>query len=113
MSIWRLGSIGPRGRDQSDDPVDDTPPSVQIRGREEIQRWLSDYLAALLDEPTEAVDIRLSFESHGLDSAAAVSLVADLEDWTGLELEPTIVYDYRTVPELTEFLVAQLHGEVV
>jgi acyl carrier protein len=86
--------------------------SEQTRSREEIQWWLTDYLAALLGEPSEAVNIKLSFESHGLDSAAAVSLVADLEDWTGLELDPTIVYDYPTVAGLTDFLVAQLREGV-
>jgi acyl carrier protein len=81
--------------------------SGKTHSREEIHRWLADYLAALLGEP-EAVDIGQSFESYGLDSAAAVSLVADLEDLTGLELDPSIVYDYPTVPELTDFVVAQL-----
>lgn len=89
-------------------PADDEPASGQTHSREEIHGWLADYLAALLGEPREAVDIGLSFESHGLDSAAAVSLVADLEDLTGLELDPSIVYDYPTVPELTDFVVAQL-----
>jgi acyl carrier protein len=110
MSNVRLGSTGPRRRDQSQRPTDDRPVSVQMRGRQEIHWWLSNYLAALLGAPSETVDTRLSFESHGLDSAAAVSLVADLEDWTGLELDPTIVYDYPTVAELTDFLVAQLQG---
>lgn len=112
MSNLRLGSTGPHGHDSSHRRANANPASVQPRGREEIQRWLTDYLAALLGEPSKAVDIGLSFESHGLDSAAAVSLVADLEDWTGLELDPTIVYDYPTVGELTDFLVAQLRGGV-
>jgi acyl carrier protein len=110
MSSLRLGSTGLDGRDPSDRSADDKPAGVQTRGRVEVQQWLTDYLAALLGEPSGAVDTRLSFESHGLDSAAAVSLVADLEDWTGLELDPTIVYEYPTVAELTDFLVARLPG---
>jgi acyl carrier protein len=79
-------------------------PDAKPRSRPEIERWLTEYLAFLLDEKPEAVDVELSFDSHGIDSAAAVSLVADLEDWLGLELDPTIVYDYPNVSELAAYL---------
>lgn len=78
-----------------------------LRAREEIQKWLTEYLAFLLGEKPEAVNIGLSFDNHGIDSAAAVSLVADLEEWMGLELDPTVVYDYPTVTQLTDYLVNQ------
>jgi len=88
-----------------------TPAGTSRRSREEIQQWLTEYLAFLLDEKPEAVNIQASFDNYGMDSAAAVSLVADLEDWTGIELDPTIVYDYPTVPKLTDYLVdRQAHG---
>lgn len=78
-----------------------------VRGRGEIQQWLTEYLAFLLDEKPEAVNLQLTFDSHGIDSAAAVSLVADLEDWLGLELDPTVVYDYPSVPELANHLASR------
>jgi acyl carrier protein len=87
--------------------ISQTPTRTTRRTRDEIQQWLTDYLAFLLDEKPEAVNIRLSFDSHGIDSAAAVSLVADLEEWMSLELDPTIVYDHPTVPELTDYLARQ------
>ena len=80
------------------------PQAAVPRSRAEIERWLIEYLAFLLDEKPETVDVRLSFESHGIDSAAAVSLVADLEDWLALELDPTIVYDYPNVAQLAGYL---------
>lgn len=88
-------------------PTTHAPAGGTPRSREAIQKWLTEYLAFLLGEPPAAVDITLSFDSHGIDSAAAVSLVADLEEWLGIELDPTIVYDYPTVAELTAFLVNQ------
>lgn len=80
------------------------------RSREEIGQWLTEYLAFLLEEKPETIDVKLSFDSYGIDSATAVSLVADLEDWMGLELDPTIVYDYPTVTELGDFLVGRQDG---
>lgn len=85
----------------------EAPAKAARRSRAEIELWLTEYLAFLLDEKPEAVNIQLSFDSHGIDSAAAVSLVADLEDWLALELDPTLVYDYPNVPQLASYLDRQ------
>lgn len=85
----------------------ETPAGIVLRSHEDIQQWLTEYLAFLLEEKPEAIDVKLTFDSYGIDSAAAVSLVADLEDWMGLELDPTIVYDYPTVAELSDFLIGR------
>lgn len=69
-----------------------------------IQAWLVSYLAELLEIDPDSVDVKIPFNRYGLDSLAAVGLTGDLEDWLGLELEPTLLYDYPTIEALAEHL---------
>jgi acyl carrier protein len=92
-------------QDGSDmEAANETTASSAPRSREEIARWLSEYLAFLLEEKPEAIDVQRSFDRYGIDSATAVSLIADLEDWMKLELDPTLVYEYPTIDELSTAL---------
>lgn len=81
------------------------------RSLSDIRAWLTGYLAFLVNENPENVNTELSFDNHGLDSAAAASLVGDLEDWMGIELDATIVYDYPTVSALADYLAVRQSGQ--
>jgi acyl transferase domain-containing protein/acyl-CoA synthetase (AMP-forming)/AMP-acid ligase II/pimeloyl-ACP methyl ester carboxylesterase len=70
----------------------------------QIQDWLIENLAQRLGMPASAIDINEPFASTGLNSVAAVSLSADLEDWLEIKLSPTIVYDYPNIVELARYL---------
>jgi acyl carrier protein len=70
----------------------------------EIQDWIVAYLADLLEIEPEDVDVTIPFDRYGLDSSAAVVLTGDLENWLGIEIEPTLLYDYPTVEALVEHL---------
>lgn len=72
--------------------------------QEQIQNWLIDNLAQRLGIPASEIDIYEPFASMGLNSVAAVSLSADLEDWLKIQLSPTIVYDYPNIAELAGYL---------
>ncbi|MEM9905985.1 MAG: acyl carrier protein [Cyanobacteria bacterium P01_D01_bin.44] len=74
---------------------------------EDIQDWIVDYLADLLEVSPEEVDPAISFDRYGLDSSAAIGLTGDLEDWLGQEIEPTLLYDYPTVAALAQYLSSE------
>jgi acyl carrier protein len=74
----------------------------------EIQDWIVDYLAEILEIDAEEVDITLSFDRYGLDSSAAVGLTGALADWLNKEIDPTLLYDYPTVEALVQYLSADL-----
>jgi acyl carrier protein len=76
----------------------------QSRTANEIQDWISSYLAELLEVEAEEIDVTIPFDRYGLDSSAAVGLTGDLEDWLGTELDPTLLYDYPTVETLAQHL---------
>jgi len=70
----------------------------------EIQTWIASYLANLLEIEADEVDVTIPFDQYGLDSAAAVGMSGDLEDWLGQKLDPTLLYDYPTVQALSKHL---------
>ncbi len=70
----------------------------------EIQNWLVSYLANLVEVNPDEIDITVPFDSYDLDSSAAVELSGELEDWLGINVSPTLLYDYPTVKTLAQYL---------
>lgn len=77
----------------------------QQRTLTEIQNWLISYLAELLQIEAKEIDIKIPFDSYGLDSATAIGLTGDLESWLAIELDPTLIYDYPSVEILSLHLI--------
>jgi acyl carrier protein len=75
---------------------------------DEIKTWLISYLADILDMPSEEVDPNASFDEFGLDSALAISLTGDLEEWLGKKVNPTLLYNYTTISSLSKNLAAEV-----
>ncbi len=81
--------------------------SKSLASKEDIEDWISDYLANLLEVSPDELDPDVPFDRYGLDSSAAIGLTGELEEWLGLEIEPTLLYDYPTVDTLAEHLSLQ------
>lgn len=73
----------------------------------EIQAWMVSYLAELLAIEPDEVDATIPFDQYGLDSAAAVGLTGDMEEWLDRKLDPTLLYDYPTVEALARHLAEE------
>ena len=71
----------------------------------EIQKFLVESIAEKIDRPADTVDIDTPFSSFGLDSRDAVGLTGDLQDWIGLKLSATLLFDYPSIRQLTENLI--------
>ncbi len=78
------------------------PPSAA-----EIQAWIVSYLAELLEIDPDEVNVTIPFDRYGLDSAAAVGMTGDLEDWLERKLDPTLLYDYPTVETFAQHLAEE------
>ena len=70
----------------------------------EIQSLLVAEIASELEISAEEIDIKAPFDRYGLDSLAAVRLVAILEERLEVDLSPTLPYEYPTVHSLAEYL---------
>ena len=82
-------------------------PTVKDISATEIEDWIVAYLANLLEIEPEEVDVTIAFDRYGLNSSVAIGLTGDLEDWLGIELNPTLLYNYPTVETLVQYLSSQ------
>ena len=71
----------------------------------DIENWIVSYLSDLLKIPTDQIE---PFESLGLDSAAAIAIVGELEEWLDTDIEPTAPYDYPTIDEFSSYLHSKI-----
>ena len=71
----------------------------------EIQAWLLTYLSDLRGINSTDIDITVTFDRYGLDSAEAVGMIADLETWMECDIDPTLPYEYPSIKALSEYLV--------
>lgn len=69
-----------------------------------IREWIVSYMSDLLEIEADEVDVETTFARYGLDSSAAMVLTGDLGDWLGIQIEPTLVYDYPTIVDLANHL---------
>ncbi|MBD2153044.1 acyl carrier protein [Leptolyngbya sp. FACHB-16] len=84
-----------------------TQESQPLPSAAEIQAWITTYLADLLEIEPDEIDVTVPFDCYGLDSAVAVGMTGDLEDWLGQKLDPTLLYDYPTVESFAHHLAVE------
>lgn len=83
------------------------PSSITIPS---IESRIASYIAESLHMEVDQVPLDMDVERFGLNSALVVSLIGELEDWLGIELSPSILYEYPTVRSVSQYLHAQLNS---
>ncbi|UGT42564.1 acyl carrier protein [Nocardia yamanashiensis] len=91
-----------RGRAMSD------APAIHVSS-DEIIDWMVDRIAEFLEVPASSIDIELPFIELGLSSVQAIEISGNLEQWLGLELPPTLAYDYPTIEDAAGYIADQLN----
>ncbi|MEB3220119.1 MAG: acyl carrier protein [Nostocales cyanobacterium 94392] len=74
----------------------------------EIQNYVVNYLAELLQVKPNRIDVTISFERYGLDSSVVLELAGELQSWLDEEIDPTLFYNYPTVEALSQQLIKEL-----
>jgi acyl carrier protein len=64
---------------------------------EDLERLLVERVADIVMLPPHAIDPEAPHADHGLDSASAVLLTADLEDELGVALSPSLAWDHPSL----------------
>ncbi|TQI75630.1 acyl carrier protein [Bosea sp. AK1] len=70
----------------------------------EIERFCRSSLAAMLDIDEVGIVPATTFAGLGLDSAAAVHFVLEVEQEYRVELYPGVTQDYPTVAQFVDYL---------
>ena len=81
-----------------------TTATAEKKTRADISTWMTGYLAKKLNVASTAVDPGRTFGDYGIDSAVALQMVGDLEDYLGHKLSPSLPYKYPTIAALSEAL---------
>jgi acyl carrier protein len=74
------------------------------RSYENIQLWIVANLALYLKISPDEISTSEPFSHYGLDSSAALTLAAELSEWLGQELDPTIFWEYPSIESLAHHL---------
>ena len=80
--------------------------SNAVSKAEAIQGWLIDRLAVILEIEPNQIDVGQDFEEYGLESAEAINLSGDLEDYLGCRLPPTLLWEYQNIEALAQYLAS-------
>ena len=75
---------------------------------ETIQHWLVTHLAQELGFESHDMDVHMPLTEYGLDSLAGMVLAGDLEEWLGVQLSPTLLWDYPVIASLAQHLAGTL-----
>ncbi len=65
----------------------------------------------MLIESMDRIDENQRFNFMGMDSLMSIALVVELEQWYGVELPPTLPYNYPHIRALTDHLFTELYAE--
>jgi acyl carrier protein len=74
------------------------------KSAESIQDWLIEQVAQRLDLDPDEIDNQAAFESFGMESADALVLLNQLEQWLGRSVPPVLLWNYPTIAQLSERL---------
>ena len=77
-----------------------------IKTVEEVTSWFYRKISSISDIPAELIDEDEELTLY-LSSVEAMEMMGELEDWLGCRLEPTSIYHYPTIMQLSKFLVRQ------
>ena len=78
------------------------------RSKGSITEWLVEWIARELGLPPAEIETDKSLLNYSLSSVTAMMLVGDLEEWLGLTLPPTLVWDYPSIDAIADYLIEQL-----
>jgi acyl carrier protein len=76
-------------------------------GYQELVDWLTAKVAGQLNVAPDTIDVDTPLADYGIDSAASLTLCADLEFEKGIPVETTIVWDYATIDAISEYLATE------
>ncbi|WP_447035916.1 acyl carrier protein [Streptomyces sp. DSM 118878] len=86
-----------------------TAPADRL-ARETLAAWLAECVAAHVRMAPEDIKPAEPMSSYGLDSIGATSLLVQIEERVGHELDANVPWEYPTIDALTDF-VLQLESQ--
>lgn len=76
-----------------------------------VADWIVERIADLLECDPADIPVDAPFVDLGLPSVQAVELSDDLQTWAGLELPPTLAFDYPTIEAVAGYVADEVARE--
>ncbi|MFI7644237.1 acyl carrier protein [Nonomuraea sp. NPDC049400] len=73
-----------------------------------FRTWLTERLARHLKREPSAIDADTPLADYGLDSLYALAIVDEIENYLGIAIDATIMWDYPSVSALSSALATKL-----
>lgn len=68
----------------------------------DIIDWMANYINDITGKKMLGSKLEAPFNELGLDSAAVINMTGDLSEWLGIEIDPTIAYEFPTIRSFSE-----------
>jgi acyl carrier protein len=75
-----------------------------IKTKLEIQTWIKDWISKETGTDIASIDLENNFANFGISSSQGILFSGDLSDWIGLNLDPSLVWDYPTIELLSSYV---------
>ncbi|HDR9052400.1 TPA: AMP-binding protein [Burkholderia vietnamiensis] len=85
-------------------PAAHAPSEAPSRDTQALVQWCVERVAHLSGIDPAAIDPDQPFSIYGLDSRDAIMLSGELQDWLGIPVSPTVVYDFPSIALLARHL---------
>lgn len=77
---------------------------------DDIQDWLVSQIAAQLGMDADEIDVRVPFDSYGLNSMQAMNIANLGKQHLGISFSPLAIWNYPNVASLSEYLAQELES---
>lgn len=79
--------------------------------KEELIEWFVQEIEENLFIPRDEIELDEPFTSYGMDSAQAVLIVSSLSEKVGIDLPPTLFWDYPNIQSVIDYLMQSTNEE--
>ena len=80
---------------------------------EEIQDWLATQVAQQLGVEPDEIDLKVPFDSYGLDSVQTMNIANLGKQYFGLQLSPLVMWNYPNIESLSHYLAEELEASEI
>ncbi|MEH2042826.1 type I polyketide synthase [Nostoc sp.] len=84
--------------------------SLKSLTAEDIQAWLVNQIAQELGVKPDEINVRLPFDSYGLDSVLAIAIASAGKQFLGLDMSPLLLVHYPTIESLSQHLAKEVEA---
>lgn len=79
-----------------------------MQNQEDIKRWLIAEIEDLLSVDPQELAVDQPLVNYGLSSMTGMILSGDIEQWLGIELDPSVAWEYPTIESLAGYLAEEV-----